>query len=60
MKIDGKPIKCSNCGSTRNESFSRRDYSGVRCLDCGHEKTNRPEMQGSIVYTHDTTTLNEF
>jgi DNA-directed RNA polymerase subunit RPC12/RpoP len=31
-------IKCSKCGSTDYESFSDRQYQGMRCKACGHEK----------------------
>ena len=37
MYIDLPAPRCSKCKSTRSESFTREDCSGIRCLDCGHE-----------------------
>jgi hypothetical protein len=31
-------IFCSECGSGNYESFSNRQYHGIRCKSCGHEK----------------------
>lgn len=36
------PMRCSKCGSTHSETFSRNNgyqsaLNGRRCLDCNHE-----------------------
>ena len=48
-----KPLKCSECGSTRSESFEREIEHGVRCLDCGHEKKKLriPQLDSCVAYT---------
>lgn len=30
--------KCSQCGKQNTENFDQRLKSGIRCLNCGHEK----------------------
>lgn len=39
MYIFLPPAKCSACGSERSESFSDYQRHGIRCKDCGHEKS---------------------
>jgi len=44
--INTPPLKCSKCGSTFCETFSRRYVEGIRCLVCEHEVTKvKPEYQ---------------
>jgi len=38
------PMKCSKCGSSNYETFSNMRASGIRCLDCGHEKVDSKPM----------------
>ena len=42
MFIEQKPTHCSKCDSTKSETFFRQmgngGLSGIRCMDCGHEK----------------------
>lgn len=38
MYVDLPPTHCSQCGSENNEIFSTREFKGIRCRKCGHEK----------------------
>lgn len=40
--------KCGQCHSGRSEIFHQDDCSGLRCLNCGHEKITQ-ESKGVVV-----------
>lgn len=36
-------LECSICGSSDYETFQNKRYSGIRCLNCGHDKITTPQ-----------------
>jgi len=41
--------KCGKCASHRSEIFHQDDKSGLRCLDCGHERITQERKGANIV-----------
>ena len=64
MEIRLPPKQCSKCGSTNSETFQRIGSRGIRCLDCGHEVTEKDIQDvgcgDTYTWTSDTTTLPSF
>lgn len=44
--------ECSKCGQKHSETFQRKDCSGRRCLQCGHENIERApaDSVGGVPY----------
>jgi hypothetical protein len=56
-------LKCSKCGSLSCENFSNQVEKGVRCLHCGHEKTESlyPKFSNEYVgWAHNKNIITKF